>query len=849
MVLFSAGVSSRVIYRGVVILAAFVALVASFTRPTGYVESLLPALVGRFTSVTESSGSVAAVAIDNATLDAYGDWPWSRARLAEVIERLRQFHPAAVGILVPLSGTETPAAIGSMRETLDTLAAAPRKQAETWLQQLDTDARLAGVLRKTGHVVLAIPARPGEPVQGSVQALAHFRLPIAANKASWTQRFWQRLSAAPDPVDIAPEPPLSRFLDTVTVGLSEVYTPGSRVNSIPLAYSLAGNSLPGFELELLTAAQPDRRPLITPGVGLQLEQHTDTRRNDDRRQLLHLPRMLTTAPDLRYYPRPATPVPVYSLKQLMRDDGAARQLNNRILLLGLTAPALAPVLTGPGGRQYSPVSWSAQALDSLLTGNAWVMPAWFYALQRGLVLLLALYLMLLPARWHEGRALVISALLAFMLLNAGVLMLIAKAVWLPVTVPVVYLCVTQLFLMLVCRRRAGLMYLHQQTLDARLALGAHLVSQGQLEPALVQYQPCLPAPEALEAVYELGLEFERRRQMNRASEVYALLESRAAGFRDVAQRAAKLATLVDRFPGANGAALNQTLVLDSPVVALPRLGRYQLERELGHGAMGTVYLAEDPAIGRQVAIKTLPLQDCYGEGEQEQVAKRFLQEAEAVGRLSHPNIVSIHDVGQEHDLAYLTMDYVAGKSLDAWIDNASLLPVREVLEIAAQVADALDYAHTNGIVHRDIKPGNILYDRDTGTVKITDFGVARILDSKRTRTGTVLGTPSYMSPEQVAGTKTSGQSDLFSLGVALYQLLTGRLPFQGDSVAALMYRITNQKMPPLRKYRGGLPGCVGRMVGRALHKVPAKRFASGADMAAAIRKCRAQFRGGRRKTA
>jgi len=113
----------------------------------------------------------------------------------------------------------------------------------------------------------------------------------------------------------------------------------------------------------------------------------------------------------------------------------------------------------------------------------------------------------------------------------------------------------------------------------------------------------------------------------------------------------------------------------------------------------------------------------------------------------------------------------------------------------------------------------------------------------------VLGTPSYMSPEQVAGAKISGQSDLFSLGVALYQLLTGHLPFEGDSVAALMYRITDQKMPPLRKYRGGLPGCVGRMVGRALHKVPAKRFASGADMAAAIRKCRAQFRGGRRKTA
>lgn len=832
MAFFIAGTSSRTIYRGVVILAMLVVLAASFRFPSGRIESILPALAGRFMPVTQASATVAVVAIDNATLDAYGTWPWSRGRLAEVIERLQQFHPAALGVFLPLSGAETPAVITGMREQLGTLPASSRAQAETWLQQLDTDARLAEALHKAGHVVLAIPFRRGDGAMRASQKLARFRLQVDVDNPSWRQVLLQQLSAAPHPGGADPDLPLVAFLDTATAGLSENYTHGSYANSIQLAYEVAGNYLPGFELALLAAAQPDAKPVMIPGVGLRLAQ-----------------RAITT-PDLDYYPRPAGAVPVYSLKQLMYDDKVARQLSNKILLLGLTAPALAPVLTGADSRQYSPVSWSAQALDSLLTDNAFVMPAWFYALQRGLVVLFAVYLMLLPARWHEGRAVVVSALLAFMLLNAGLLMLTVKAVWLPVLVPVLFLSVVQLLLTLTGRRRAGLMRIHQQVLDARMALGDHLVSQGQLEPALAQYQPCLPAPVALDALYELGLEFERRRQMNRASVVYDMLETSAAGFRDVAQRAAQLATLVERFPGAHGgAALNQTLVLDSPVVALPRLGRYQLERELGRGAMGTVYLAEDPAIGRQVAIKTLPLQDCYGDGEQEQVAKRFLQEAEAVGRLIHPNIVTIHDVGREHDLAYLTMDYVAGKSLDAWVDGSSLLPVWEVLEIAAQVADALDYAHSNKIVHRDIKPGNILYDRDNGTVKITDFGVARILDSKRTRTGTVLGTPSYMSPEQVAGAKISGQSDLFSLGVALYQLLTGSLPFKGESVAALMYRITNQKMPSLRKQRGSLPGCVGRMVGRALHKVPAKRFSSGADMAVAIRKCRAQFRGGRRKTA
>jgi serine/threonine-protein kinase len=172
-----------------------------------------------------------------------------------------------------------------------------------------------------------------------------------------------------------------------------------------------------------------------------------------------------------------------------------------------------------------------------------------------------------------------------------------------------------------------------------------------------------------------------------------------------------------------------------------------------------------------------------------------------------------------------------------------------VLDIAAQVADALAYAHSRQVAHRDIKPGNILYDRDNGVAKLTDFGIARVLDASRTRSGTVLGTPFYMSPEQAAGKKVDGRSDLFSLGSTLYQLLTGSLPFQGDSVATLMYQITSQPPRPIRKLRRGLPLCVARLVSKALQKEPAKRFANGEAMAAAILGCRAHFKGGRRKSA
>ena len=831
MVFFKSGASSRAFNRGLVLVAMLVALAASFGLPSGRLEALLPSLAGHFMPLAESSGAVAVIAIDSATLDSYGAWPWSRDRLADSLERLQRFTPAAIGVLLPLSAAETPAVLGELREELDTLPAAQRKQAALWLRRLDTDTRLAKALRKIDNVVLAMPARGADSPSGTARELARLRLPVADVDQSWRQALLSALFAAPHQPAVDPDLPLAGFLDAATAGISETYAANRHVSSIRLAFEVGGNYLPGFELALLTAVQPDTAARIVPTVGLRLAQQD------------------ITAADLAFYPRPASAVPVYSLQQLMHDDSVAKQLHNRTLLLGVTAPALVPVLTGPGGSQYAPVGWSAQALDSLLSGNAFVMPAWFHAVQRGLILLFALYLMLLPARWHMLRGPLISALLVFLSLNAGALMLIVKSVWLPVIAPALFLSVMQLLLTLGCRRQARLGHIYQQAFDARVALGGHLQSQGQLELALAQYQPCLPAPVALEAVYELGLEYERRRQMNRARKIYDMLEASAAGFRDVTQRVTQLTSLVDRFPGGAGVGPNQTLVLDSPVVELPRLGRYRLERELGRGAMGTVYLAEDPTIGRQVAIKTLPLQDFYADGEQEQVAQRFLQEAEAAGRLAHPNIVSIHDAGREHDFAYLTMDYVAGESLDAWVDSSNLLPVWEVLEIAAQVADALDYAHTSKIVHRDIKPGNILYDRDSDIIKITDFGVARIMDSQRTRTGTVLGTPSYMSPEQVAGVKINGQSDLFSLGVTVYQLLTGSLPFQGDSVTALMYSITNRKMPPLRKQRSDLPACVGRMVSRALQKVPGKRFASGAEMAVAIRKCRAQFRGGRRKSA
>lgn len=265
------------------------------------------------------------------------------------------------------------------------------------------------------------------------------------------------------------------------------------------------------------------------------------------------------------------------------------------------------------------------------------------------------------------------------------------------------------------------------------------------------------------------------------------------------------------------------------------LGRYQINKELGKGAMGVVYLGKDPKIGRVVAIKTLALSQEFEGDELVDARERFFREAETAGRLQHQYIVTIFDAGEEHDLAYIAMEFLKGKDLVDCCRQGQLLPVPRVLSIVARVAEALAYAHRQNVVHRDIKPANIMYEPDSDTVKVTDFGIARITDSSKTRTGLVLGTPSFMSPEQLAGKKVDGRSDLYSLGVMLFQMLTGVLPFRGDSMAELMFKISNEPAPDIRVIRQELPESLARLVALSLSKRPELRYQSGDQFAADLR--------------
>jgi serine/threonine-protein kinase len=266
---------------------------------------------------------------------------------------------------------------------------------------------------------------------------------------------------------------------------------------------------------------------------------------------------------------------------------------------------------------------------------------------------------------------------------------------------------------------------------------------------------------------------------------------------------------------------------------MPRtLGRYEILSPLGEGGMGSVYKALDPMIGRTVAVKTLTAG--LGEEELAEFKGRFFREARSAGRISHPNVVTIYDVGEADGTPFIAMEYVEGRTLRAALDAEGALAPERAARIAAQVAAGLAAAHKLAIVHRDVKPANIMI-APGAPVKLMDFGIAKLPDSMKTQTGMILGSPTYVAPEQVVGQSVDGRSDVFSLGVVLYEMLTGTVPFAGMAVGALLYSVLNEAHPPPSAYNTRVPAVFERILARALAKHPDDRYQDAAELARDLR--------------
>lgn len=834
------------------------------------------------------SDRIAVVAIDDDSIRNLGRWPWPRELQAGLIEQLGAAGARLVGSTVfysepqadtseallsslaeqlaqsPLS-TDIPQDIevfGIMLEDLAQQQPAAAPIAESWRQSALVTAYPDALAALSGALQQALSAESGDErlTRAMAQSPAGVLLPMSFTLGQPQGRPDQPL---PEPVQ---RQQLQQVVDRVGArGRGEMPLPTLAAQApIPaLATAAAGIGFlnttldvdGGVRFEPLVLAHFDS---LYPSLSLQLAAAALNLSDDDIEvrlgEGLRLGGLeINTSPRLLlhshfYRPRNGQPpFPTYSFYDVQAGKIRLDNFADKIVLIGATARGIGDAFPTPIAPSMAPVEVLAHSLSTLLQGDQYQRPAWAPWAELAVFAVLLLWLAFgVPALGGTLAALVTVGL-ALVLLGAQHALLVGNALWLKLALPALFVLLGH-----------GMMLLKRLNLTERLKrssegesaesnrmLGLAFQGQGQLDMAFDKFRRVQPVDDKLlDLLYNLALDFERKRQFNKAENVYQFIAGHDRGFRDVQDklgRARKLSETVI-IGGAGGRHPGGTLVLDATQqLEKPMLGRYQVEKELGKGAMGIVYLGRDPKIGRQVAIKTMALSQEFEADELESVKSRFFREAETAGRLSHPNIVQIFDAGEEHDLAYIAMEFIHGHDLTRYTKPNALLPPREAIRFIAEAADALDYAHGNGIVHRDIKPANMMLVEATRNLKLMDFGIARIADSSKTKTGMVLGTPSYMSPEQLAGRRVDGRSDLFSLSVTLYQLLSGSLPFQADSMATLMFKIANEPHPALALLCPDLPASVTEVLDRGLTKDPELRYARAGDLAAALRKVLAEL--------
>ena len=832
------------------------------------------------------SDRIAIVAIDDEAIANLGRWPWPRARQAELLDRINAGAPRAVVNTVFYLEPEQGAA-GDVQGLADFLAASPLQgqipaEIQTFgvmlgdaaprspevaaiakayqdsalaksyagaIAELATrikalgggaspDATLATALGQGGHGLLPMLFTLGRP-----QGLPDRPLPETVQREALTNvvdRVDARASGLLPVPTLSVAAPLTA-LSAAAAGLGHLnVTPDvdGAVRQEALVLQHYDSFFPS--LALRTAAQAlNLKPAdveVRLGEGVQmggLSLGTDSRL------------MMYTQ---FYADRDGAPAfRADSAYDVVAGKIPADKYKDKIVLFGITAAATGETFATPVSPSLPPVMLLAHTVSSILQQDYFTRPGWAKLAEFALFLLLTAFLALAVPRLSAGLAAGLSGGLVVLLFATEYFLLAGPALWLKLMLPALFVATGYGFMLLKRFNLTEKLKFASETesAESNKMLGLAFQGQGQLDMAFDKFKRVRPVDEKLlDLVYNLALDFERKRQFNKAEAVYQFIAEQNRDFKDVQaklNRAKKLSETVILGGGAMGATTGGGTMIMSGGTEKPMLGRYQVEKELGKGAMGVVYLGKDPKIGRMVAIKTMALSQEFEADELKDVKDRFFREAETAGRLSHPNIVQIFDAGEEHDLAYIAMEFVKGNDLTRNIKPNMLLPVTEVLRLMADAADALDYAHTNSVVHRDIKPANMMLLADTQVLKLMDFGIARIADSSKTKTGMVLGTPSYMSPEQLSGKKVDGRSDLFSLGVTTYQLLTGALPFQADSMATLMFKIANENHASPLVVRPDLPPEIAAIIDKALAKNFEQRYQRGSEFAKDLR---AVMRGG-----
>jgi serine/threonine-protein kinase len=807
--------------------------------------------LGVLASERTPSDKIAVIAIDDQSIANLGRWPWPREIHANMMDILAAGQAKAIGYVVFFFEPQVDAGLIQINNIAGLIANStfrnstnPAHQAELAkldellleaVESLDNDQKLSDSMVQANDVLLGMFFESGEPQGKPDQELPDY---VLRNNLLNVKNGSDAVALPlPSRSVLYPIPQLGS--KALAIGhLNSFPDVDGAVRTEPLVVRYYDQYYPSLSLMLaaksLNLDPSDIQISLGEGVRLgnqkiatdpNLQMHTYFYKGRDGRDAF----------------------PVDSFYDVLSGKIPAEKYRDKIVLIGASAAGVGTIQVTPIGPGMAPVQILAHSVSSILQQDFFTEPEWGIWASMIAFLVVALYLTLLLPRLGAAVSALLTALLFISLLATHFVLMTVHTMWLQLMLPASLLLAGHLIL---DAKRFFMVERGKQQSDAESAesnrmLGLAFQGQGQLDIAFDKFRKVPIDDSLMEVLYNLGLDFERKRQFNKAESVFKYMAAYNPKFRDLeahlTQSKAMSETII--LGGSSGKGNESTMKLDRAGLSKPMLGRYEIEKELGKGAMGVVYLGKDPKIGRVVAIKTMALSQEFEADELQDVKERFFREAETAGRLNHPNIVTMYDAGEEHDLAYIAMEFLKGKDLVAYTKPDNLLPLDKVMNIIAQVADALDYAHKLNVVHRDIKPANIMYDPESDSPKVTDFGIARITDSSKTKTGMVLGTPSFMSPEQLAGRKIEGHSDLFSLGVSLYQMACGKLPFAGDSMAQLMFKIANEPHTDILSVRPDLPACLVAIINRSLAKQVEDRYANGAEMAGALRECAAKYRG------
>ena len=818
------------------LMVALVLLVASGGDLIQSLERKAYDLGVKATSRTPSD-RIAVIVIDDESIANIGRWPWPRDIHAKMIDILANAKAKTIGYTVFFSEPQVDAGLTYINKLNEVYEASKFKgshdpdadKIEALLTEasgaLNTDHKLAESFKKSGNVLLPLVFQqfPFEPQGNPDKPLPDN---VLANSLTLKDKNFDSLP----PPGINPAYPIAELAAAVAgIGhLNAQQDVDGATRNEPLVVRYYDRYFPS--LSLMLAA----KTLNLQVADIQAKPGEEVRVGKLR---------IRTDPELRmstffYSDRDEKRAfPIDSFFNVYTGKIPAAKYQDKIVLIGATATGLGISQVTPISPRMAPVETLAHSLSSILKEEFFVAPAWGVWVEKLVFLLVAAYLIALLPRLKAGMAAILTASIFVALIVAHFVLMATQLLWIQLMAAVTLLVIGHLAL---TTKRFLVTERSKARSDVDLAqshrmLGLGYQGQGQLDTAFDYFRK-LPADDSvLDLVYNLALDFERKRQFNKAENAFRYIADNNPKFKDIADRVGRAKAMSETvILGGAGGHPGGSMQLGG-TMEKPMLGRYQVEKELGKGAMGVVYMGKDPKIGRVVAIKTMALSQEFEADELKDVKERFFREAETAGRLSHPNIVTIFDAGEEHDLCYIAMELLKGKDLVPYTKPESLLPVGKVVSIVARVADALGYAHKQNIVHRDIKPANIMYELEGDMPKVTDFGIARITDSSKTKTGMVLGTPSYMSPEQLSGKKIDGRSDLFSLAVSLYQLLCGKLPFVGDSMAQLMFKIANEPAADILSVRSDLPPGLVAFLDKAMAKDADVRYQTGEEFAAALR--------------